>query len=96
MIPKDRGPPPQKPLAPPGPRISTNVEGSVSQARTYQDLLKNAHDEAVFEHHGQSHLVYVKVWQSPVASRKFHFLSRAGMTCCPQRRSNPAGHLEGI
>ena len=31
------------------------------QARTYQDLLKNEHDEALFEHYTTAELVSVKV-----------------------------------
>lgn len=61
VVPRGRGAAPQRPLAPSGPRISTNIQGSVSQARTYQDLLKNAYDEELFEHHAFSDLVYVKV-----------------------------------
>lgn len=61
VVPKHRGRAPERPLAPSGPRISTNIQGSVSQARTYQDLLKNTYDEELFEHHAMSDLVYVKV-----------------------------------
>ena len=62
VVPKGRGPPPDRPLAPPGPRISTNVEGAVSQNRTYQDLLKNAYDEDLFQYHAMSDLIFVKVY----------------------------------
>ncbi|KAK9805982.1 hypothetical protein WJX73_010840 [Symbiochloris irregularis] len=61
VVPQHRGAAPERPLAPSGPRISTNIQGSVSQARTYQDLLKSAYDEELFEHHAMSDLVYVKV-----------------------------------
>ena len=33
----------------------------VLQSRTYQDLLKNSHDEALFEHYTTSQVVSIKV-----------------------------------
>lgn len=46
-----------------GPRVEsfTSQDGVKSQSRTYQDLLKNAHDEALFEHYCRSTLVKVDV-----------------------------------
>ena len=49
-IPGGRGAAPEKPLAPAGPIIQENL-GEKAPARTYQDLLKNPHDEAVFAHY---------------------------------------------
>lgn len=50
LVPADRGEPPAAPEAPIGPVIQENT-GEKAPARTYQDLLKNAHDEALFEHY---------------------------------------------
>jgi len=46
-----------------GPKIEsfTSKDGAKSQARTYQDLLKDAHDEALFEYYCTSALVKVNV-----------------------------------
>ena len=74
MVPENRGQPPAQPAAPIGPIVSSNLEGSVSQARTYQDLLKSAYDEELFEYWGTSELMTVKVQllhlccHSPVSS----------------------------
>ena len=61
VLPQGRGGPPAKPPAPIGPVVSSNLDGAVSQARTYQDLLKNAYDEELFEYHGTSELAIVQV-----------------------------------
>lgn len=61
VIPEGRGEAPTRPLAPVGPVISSNLDGNVSQARTYQDLLKDAYDEELFEYWGTSELVLVSV-----------------------------------
>lgn len=44
------GPPPERSLAPSGPVIEETA-GRKAPARTYQDLLSDAHDEALFEHY---------------------------------------------
>jgi len=54
----DRGQPPQAPRVPAGPVVQEST-GVVSPARTYQDLLTNAHDEALFEFYGTSQLVKI-------------------------------------
>ncbi|KAK3243801.1 hypothetical protein CYMTET_46564 [Cymbomonas tetramitiformis] len=61
VIPLDRSPAPVRPATPPGPRIQSNVEGDKAQARTYQDLLKDSHDVALFEHYGTSQLVHIDI-----------------------------------
>ena len=61
VLPQGRGDPPVKPPAPIGPTVSSNLEGAVSQARTYQDLLKDAYDEELFEWHGTSEIAIVQV-----------------------------------
>lgn len=48
-VPADRGAPPEEDDVPAGPVIQENL-GKEAPARTYQDLLENAHDEALFEH----------------------------------------------
>ncbi len=50
LVPVDRGPAPERSPVPTGPVIQQSV-GREAQARTYQDLLADAHDEALFEHH---------------------------------------------
>ncbi|MFH1374106.1 MAG: prolyl oligopeptidase family serine peptidase [bacterium] len=55
-IPEGRGKAPDEPLVPAGPVIQENIGGK-APARTYQDLLKNAHDEAMFEHYATAQVV---------------------------------------
>jgi dipeptidyl aminopeptidase/acylaminoacyl peptidase len=50
MVPADRGAPPVEPRAPAGPTVQES-RGREAPVRTYQDLLRNAHDEALFEHY---------------------------------------------
>ncbi|GAA0766663.1 dipeptidyl aminopeptidase/acylaminoacyl peptidase [Erythromicrobium ramosum] len=47
-IPEGRGPMPTEPLTPRGPAIQTATGGKQAQNPTYQDLLENPHDEALF------------------------------------------------
>ena len=53
-----RGAPPDKPGTPSGPNIQAN-DGQLSTVRTYQDLLSNAHDKALFEYHFTSQVATV-------------------------------------
>lgn len=53
-----RGDAPQPPLAPSGPVIQTST-GEAAPARTYQDLLSNPHDEALFDYYFTSQLMLV-------------------------------------
>jgi dipeptidyl aminopeptidase/acylaminoacyl peptidase len=48
-IPEARGPMPVESLTPRGPAIQVATGGKQAQNRTYQDLLENPHDEAMFE-----------------------------------------------
>lgn len=50
LIPPQRPAPPAPPAAPPGP-VTQESLGRKAPARTYQDLLQNAHDEALFDHY---------------------------------------------
>ena len=58
VVPSDLGPPPVEDPVPAGPRIEENL-GQVAPARTYQNLLQDAHDEALFQHYLTSALVHV-------------------------------------
>lgn len=58
LVPEDPGPEPEEPAVPSGPVIQQNV-GKKAPARTYQDLLEDAHDEALFEHYFTSRLARV-------------------------------------
>lgn len=57
-VPSRRGAAPVAPPVPPGPVIEES-SGRASPARTYQDLLQNAHDEALFDYYVQSEIVRV-------------------------------------
>ncbi|CAM6094825.1 unnamed protein product [Calypogeia fissa] len=59
VIPPTRGPPPKKPLVPFGPNIQSNEAKEVIQVRTYQDLLKDKHDEDLFDYYATSQLMKV-------------------------------------
>ncbi len=58
LVPATRGPAPRAPLVPSGPLSQENL-GKRNAARTYQDLLKSPHDEALFEHFATSELANV-------------------------------------
>jgi dipeptidyl aminopeptidase/acylaminoacyl peptidase len=57
-IPTGRGPAPAPPAAPEGPNIEES-SGRFAKPRTYQDLLKNPYDEALFRHYAACRLVRV-------------------------------------
>ena len=61
VVPEGRGGRPQKPPTPRGPRVQSNTSGNVAQARTYADLLKDAHDADLFEYFCTSEFVKVTV-----------------------------------
>jgi dipeptidyl aminopeptidase/acylaminoacyl peptidase len=60
MVPAGRGPAPTAPLAPAGPAVQ-DARGRQAPVRTYQDMLQNAHDEALFEYHLTSQPAFVDV-----------------------------------
>ncbi|MCC5855191.1 MAG: S9 family peptidase [Idiomarina sp.] len=57
-IPARRGAAPQEPRVPRGP-VVTESRGRTAPARTYQDLLQNEHDEALFDYYFSSQIVRV-------------------------------------
>jgi dipeptidyl aminopeptidase/acylaminoacyl peptidase len=59
FIPAGRGAEPQEPATPEGPIVQEALTGSADRVATYQDLLKDPHDEAVFEHYATSQLAHV-------------------------------------
>jgi len=60
-IPESLPPPPSKPTMPLGPKIEDNTGGKKSQTRTYQDLLTDPYDEALFDYYGMSQLLLVHI-----------------------------------
>ena len=54
-VPENREKAPQQLLTPSGPVIQQNL-GKIAPARTYQDLLKNPHDESLFDYYLTSQL----------------------------------------
>lgn len=61
IIPEGVGPAPVKPPSAIGPKVQDNTSGKKAQARTYQDLLKDAYDEDTFEYYTNTELVAVQV-----------------------------------
>ncbi len=59
-IPEGRGPAPVAPSVPTGPVIQEN-RGTRTATRTYEDMLQDAHDEALFEHYVKSELATVSI-----------------------------------
>ncbi|WP_445428361.1 prolyl oligopeptidase family serine peptidase [Alishewanella sp. HL-SH05] len=57
-VPAKRGAEPQASKVPTGP-VVTEARGRTAPARTYQDLLKDKHDEALFSHYFTSQLVKI-------------------------------------
>ncbi|MGH9837446.1 MAG: S9 family peptidase, partial [Blastocatellia bacterium] len=57
-IPANRGPAPVAPAVPEGPNVQENY-GKVSPAPTFHDLLRNAHDEKLFDYYATSQLALV-------------------------------------
>ena len=53
------GQPPERPAVPSGPQVQEATPGLQAPVRTFQDLLQDAHDEALLEYYGQSQLTVV-------------------------------------
>ncbi|TVQ33706.1 MAG: S9 family peptidase [Phycisphaeraceae bacterium] len=60
FVPDGRGDAPEAPSVPSGPTIR-ETSGRVAPVRTYQDLLENAHDEALYEHYFTQQLAVIDV-----------------------------------
>jgi dipeptidyl aminopeptidase/acylaminoacyl peptidase len=58
FVPLGRGPVPAEPTVPGGPNIQEN-EGKTAQVATYEDMIKTAHDEDLFEYYFTSQLALV-------------------------------------
>lgn len=59
-VPSDRGATPERDPVPSAPVIQENL-GRVAPARTFQDLLADQHDEALFEHYMISEIVELRI-----------------------------------
>jgi dipeptidyl aminopeptidase/acylaminoacyl peptidase len=59
-IPTGRGPAPVDPPVPPGPHVQESA-GKAGPVPTYEDMLKNPHDEDLFEYYATSQLAKVDV-----------------------------------
>lgn len=60
LVPSGRGPAPAAPAVPAGPNI-IETRGKAAPAPTYEDMIKTAHDEALFEHYFTSQLSEINV-----------------------------------
>lgn len=58
QVPPDQGQPPLRETVPPGPHVQETA-GKEAPVRTYQDLLHDTHDEALFDYYTTSQLVLV-------------------------------------
>jgi dipeptidyl aminopeptidase/acylaminoacyl peptidase len=60
LVPAGRGPAPQESTVPMGPNIQ-ETSGKAAPAATYEDMIKTAHDEALFEYYFTSQLAAISV-----------------------------------
>jgi len=60
MVASMRGPAPAAPTVPTGPNVQENM-GKAAPAATYEDMLKTAHDDALFEYYFTSQLAIVDI-----------------------------------
>ena len=60
LVPEDRNPAPEPPRVPIGPNIQETA-GQFTKAATYQDLLKTAFDEALFDYYATAQLAIVDI-----------------------------------
>jgi dipeptidyl aminopeptidase/acylaminoacyl peptidase len=65
LLPEVAGKEPVAPAVPDGPSIQES-EGAKAPVRTYQDLLSNAHDEALFEYYARTQLMVLGPNNDPV------------------------------
>ena len=60
LVPAGRGPAPPEPTVPMGPNIQ-ETSGKAAPAATYEDMIKTAHDEALFEYYFTSQLAAINI-----------------------------------
>jgi dipeptidyl aminopeptidase/acylaminoacyl peptidase len=60
LVPEGRGRPPEPPVIPVGPNVQEG-SGHPTPVRTYQDLLRTPHDEAMFEYYARAQLAVVDI-----------------------------------
>ena len=60
LVPAGRGSAPVEPMVPPGPHVEENY-GKAAPAPTYEDLLKTAYDDALFDYYFTSQLTAINV-----------------------------------
>ena len=60
LVPAGRGPAPAEPLVPSGPHVEENY-GKAAPAPTYEDLLKTAYDDTLFDYYFTSQLAAINV-----------------------------------
>jgi dipeptidyl aminopeptidase/acylaminoacyl peptidase len=60
LVPEGRGRPPEPPVIPVGPNVQEG-SGRPTPVRTYQDLLRTPHDEAMFEYYARAQLAVVDI-----------------------------------
>jgi len=58
FVPSGRGPAPDAPVVPAGPNVQENY-GKAAPAPTFEDMIKTAHDEALFEYYFTSQLATI-------------------------------------
>ncbi len=58
LIPAKRGKPPEEPALPPGPHIQEST-GRSGPVRTYEDMLANTHDEALFDFYATAQAAFL-------------------------------------
>ncbi len=61
LIPAHRGKAPAEEAVPLGPNVQENEGGKPAPAATYEDMLKNPHDEDLFDYYATAQLAYVDV-----------------------------------
>lgn len=67
LVPAQRGAPPKDDAVPGGPNVQES-SGKPAPVRTYEDLLKNSHDEALFDYYVTSQLAAVDAQTGKIAN----------------------------
>lgn len=68
LVPANRGKEPVEPNVPVGPNVQENAGGKPAPAATYEDMLKNPHDEDLFDYYATAQLAYVDVSTGKITS----------------------------